>query len=85
MNHVQLEARLKEFPEQAYLADDTTAQQLVTHKIEVTLLVGQGFPPYKGVFEVMPLGPAPFILSKPFFMSHQPQIDYRYQRILPSS
>lgn len=85
MKRISLEAKLKETPEQAYLADDTVLTSgLITHEVELTLMVGRGFAPYKGTFELMPLGPAPIILGKPFFLSHEPQIDYRKQMIRPS-
>ena len=47
------------------------------------LLVGNGFPPYHGTFQVMSLGSAPILLGIPFLHTLRPQIDWTNRAIVP--
>jgi hypothetical protein len=79
------EPRLKDSPVTPILADGSQSTSgAITHEIELTLLLGNGFNPYCTVFDVMPLGVAPIILGIPFFRDVNPQFDFVHQTIIPS-
>ena len=72
-------------PQEPHLANGTISKaRSITCEIDLTLLVGNGFPPYYGTFQVMLLGSAPISLGIPFLRALRPQFDclgyYRYHQ-----
>lgn len=75
--------RLKKIPERPIMADPAAlAPSLITHEVDLSLLVGEGFPLYISTFSVMPLGSAPILLGAPFDKSLKPIRDWENQRII---
>ena len=80
---------LKEILDRTVLADGSCSRSgSITHKISLTILVGDGFPPYKSIFQVMKLGVADIILGIPFLRipflhALHPQINWANHTIHP--
>ena len=81
---LELEPTPKAIPEYPRLADGTLSKAgAITHEIDLTVLVGNGFPPYHSTFQVMSLGSAPILLGLPFLRALRPQINWANRTILP--
>ena len=75
---------MREIPDRTVLADgNPSSLGSFTHKISLTVLVGNELPPYKLVFQVMKLGVANIILGIPFPHALCPQIDWVNRSIRP--
>ena len=75
--------RQKETPLEPRLADGSESP-IILHEIDLTLLVGPGFAPYKATFQVMKVGIAPIILGAPFCRTARPQFDWEARTIRSS-
>lgn len=77
-----LEPRLKKAPDRLMLADGNSSS-LITHEIDLTLLLGEGFERYKATFGVTQIGTANIVLGLPFLRDVNPVVDWATKSIKP--
>ena len=72
-------------PQRMYLADGRPAAAgSITHYMEITLLLGEGFSPYTTTCSITDVSVAPMVLGIPFFEAIKPRVDWTSRTIEPS-
>ncbi|KAK4689460.1 putative transposase, partial [Tremellales sp. Uapishka_1] len=80
----KLVSRRRTRPQSLTLADGKTLAGAVTHDIELTILVGEGFAPYTATYSVTKTKVADVVLGLPFLQEVNPTVDWTNKLIKPS-